>query len=418
MRLTNTKVKNAKPEVSSGQTKLSDGGGLFLLVKANKKKVGKYWRLAYRFGGKQKDLALGTYPLVTLKEARDKRDEAKKLLAQHIDPSQKKQDDRLAAVEKLNEKKRESELDANTFEVVGRKWFNHNKPRWEDSHSRTVISRLEKYVFPKVGNLPIRKVTKIQLTDLIEAIVDSGRLDTARKVTQYTRNTLEFASDRGLLDSIPLGQTKNLVPAIQKIPLPALTEPKAIGELLTTIDAYKKGSFVTCCALKLLPYLAVRSGEFRKAEWTEFDFEAALWTIPALHRKLKKEFKADPTRFHLVPLSKQSIVILKRLKKLTGQGLHVFPSIRGDGRPMSENTINYALERMGYKGEMVGHGFRTIFSTLLNEQGYNPDAIERQLAHQEPNQVRAAYNRAKYIDIRTEMLQDWADYLDELRAKT
>jgi len=415
MALTDTSIKNAKLDSDELMKKMFDGGGLFLLVKQNKKGIGKYWRLAYRFAGKQKELALGTYPQVSLKEARDKAYNAKKLLEQHVDPSQKKKDDRRASIDQLNQKEREAEIDANTFEVVGRKWHEHSKYSWTEEYATTIIGRLQRYMFPKLGNIPIAQVTKLQVSNAIEDIVKAGVIETAKRTTQYTRNILEYACDKGYIDAIPLGQTKNLVPAITKKHLPAIVDPKEVGALLRAIDGYK-GTFITCSALKLLPYIAVRSKEFRESTWAEFDLKNGLWTIPSMERKQTKEEKENPDNFHLVPLSRQAVTILKSLKSLTGSGNRVFPSVRGDSRPMSENTINGALHALGYKDEMVGHGFRTVFSTLLNTQGFNPDAIERQLAHKEPNAVRAAYNRAEYLQERIKMMQHWADYLDELRG--
>jgi len=412
--LTDKTVREAKPKQGKAQLKLSDSGGLFLLARNNKHGIGKYWRLAYRFDGKQKELALGTYPQVSLKEAREKARSAKKLLEEHIDPNQQKKEDKQEAINKLKLQKRQDEANSHTFEVVAKKWVKLREHNWEPSYTRTVLNRLNRYMLPTLGSKPINEITKLEVSNTIDAVVSAGVLDTAKRVTQYYRNIFEYACDLGLIDAIPLGQTKNLVPRISKTPLPAIVEPKEVGALLRSIDA-RKGTFVVSSALKLLPYLAVRSGELRQAKWGEFDFTNALWTVPAKHLKQTKAEKENPANFHLVPLSTQVIAILKNLQKLTGSGDHVFPSAKGDYRPMSDGAINTALASMGYKGEMVGHGFRTVFSTLLNKKRFNPDAIERQLAHKDPNVVRAAYNRAEYIEDRTEMMQLWADYLDELR---
>ncbi len=353
--LTDKDIKAAKPEAGKRQYKLVDHGGLYLLVRQNKHAIGKYWRLAYRFGHKQKDLALGTYPQVSLKEARDKARDAKKLLEKNIDPSQQKKEDKQAAIQQQFQ----NEADSYTFEAVAREWYEHNLDGWSDNTEKTILSRLERYMFSRVGNIPINKVTKFQLADAIKAITKTGKNDTAKKVTQMTRNILQHAFSNGLIESIPLGETKALVKKKQKNHLPAIIDPKEVGALLRSIDAYQ-GTFVVCCALKLLPYVALRSGELREAKWAEFDFENALWTVPAMQLKQDKAKKLNPENFHLVPLSKQAIVILQELKGLTGLGNHAFPNVRGDHRPMSGNTINSALASMGYKDEMVGHGFVVV----------------------------------------------------------
>lgn len=268
-------------------------------------------------------------------------------------------------------------------------------------------------MFPFIGSVPVADLKKTQVADVLTAIAERGTIEIAKRIGQITRQVLDYAADRGLIDAIPMGNTKNLIPSRKAKPMPAITDSKRIGELLRAIYAYE-GSFVVCQALKLLPLVAVRSGEFRTAEWREFDLEGGLWTIPAAHRKLVKSAKADPANVHLVPLSTQAVAILKELQQLTGAGRHVFPSVRGDVRAMSENAINVAIHAMGF-ADMVGHGWRAVFSTSLNEQGFNPDCIERQLAHTEKNKVRAAYNRGDYLAERKKMMQHWADYLDGLR---
>jgi len=413
MPLTDVKVKTAKVPSTKNQIKLSDGGGLQLWVNKN----GKYWRLAYRFAGKQKVLALGVYPQVSLKSARLKRDKAKSLLDDNIDPAQQKKANKQAAIEETQKKKLEDEGEKNTLEVVGRHWFELHRSGWVPSHAIKTIGRLERHLFPAIGSTPIAKLQKHQVAKALEKISSRGTLETAQRIAQLTRNILVYAMDTGLIDSIPMGSTKNILPAGRKQkPMPSLTAPKDIGKLLRAIDGYR-GTFTVCCALKLLPYLAVRAGEFRRAEWGEFDFKKKTWTIPAAHRKLKLQAQQDDRNVHQVPLCRQSISILKGLYEFTGSGVHVFPSSRGDARPMSENTINTALHAMGYKGLMVGHGWRSSFSTMMNQQGFNPDAIERQLAHTENNAVRAAYNRADYMEERIKMMQCWADYLDKLKAE-
>ncbi len=428
MALSDVAVKAAKIPPEKKQIKLADSGGLYLLVN----KSGKYWRYDYSFADKRKTLSIGAFPAVPLagridkknrdehghplyiKGARDLRDDAKKLIKQGIDPSQKKQKERIAHVALSNLKNAQEAADANTLEFVARQWFKVRKPEWEESHSKRLIGRLERYVFPTLGQIPVAKLTRRQVAETLTSIADLGVHDTAKRIAQMIRNILDYACDKGLIESVPMGSTKSLLPTPKVTPMPAITEPKRIGEFLRAIDAYQ-GTFVVCCALKLLPYLAVRSGEFRMAEWPEFNLDSALWTIPANHRKLPKTEKENPDNVHLVPLPSQAVSIFRELFALTGHGKHVFPSSRGDARPMSENTINAAIHTMGFKGEMVGHGVRAMFSSSLNEQGFNPDAVERQLAHKEGDSVRGAYNRAEYLSERTTMMQHWADYLDGLR---
>jgi len=269
MPLTDIKIKNAKLAAEKNLMKLSDGGGLQLWVN----KTGKYWRLAYRFAGKQKTLALGVYPQVSLKNARARRGEAKKLLDQSIDPSLHKKANRQAAFDAIQNKNLEDEGEKNTFEVVARHWFELKKPGWAPSHASKLMGRLERHLFPCIGSIPISKLQKQQVAKAIDKISSRGTLDIAQRIAQLTRNILIYAMDTGLIDSVPMGSTKNILPSgrMQK-PMPALTDPKDIGELLRAIEGYS-GTFTVCSALKILPYFIVRSEEFRKAEWTEFDLK-------------------------------------------------------------------------------------------------------------------------------------------------
>jgi len=398
------------------KAKYSAGDGLYLLVNQS----GKYWRYAYRYDGTHKEASLGVYipgseKHVSLKSAKGLVQGIKDLLKEGIDPNQHKRDKKQAKVKATREKTRQQEVDANTFEVIARQWHGTHKDGWSAKHASTILRRFELHVFPFIGSVPVAQITKAQVADVLTAIVEHGTVEIAKRIKQIIRQVLEYASDKGLIVAIPMGKMDKLIPKRKAKPMPAITkDPKRIGEFMRAIHAYQ-GSFVVCCALKLLPCLAVRSGEFRQAEWSEFDLDAALWTIPANHRKLPKDEKENPDNVHIVPLSKQAVSILRDLQQLTGTGKHVFPSARGDSRPMSENAINAAIHAMGFKGEMVGHGVRAMFSTSLNEQRFNPDAIERQLAHGEKNAVRAAYSRGEYMEERTIMMQHWADYLDGLR---
>jgi len=407
---TDMQAKAAKLPVGKRKAKFAVSDGLFLLVTES----GKYWKYAYSFDGKRKEASLGVYPTVSMKAAKAKLQDVKSLLADGIDPNQKKRAERQANIAATRKQEEQAEEDANTFEVVARQWHTTHENGWSDKHAKTILRRFELHVFPTVGSIPVAQLTKSQVADVLTAIAARGTAEIAKRIAQITRQVLEYASDRGLIEAIPMGNMKTLLPQRKAKPMPAITDSKRIGALLRAIYAYE-GSFIVCQALKLLPLVALRSGEFRTAEWIEINFDDAMWTIPAAHRKLTKDAKADPANVHQVPLSTQAIAILKDLQQLTGRGRHVFPSGRGDIRPMSENAVNVAIHAMGFD-DMVGHGWRAVFSTSLNEQGFNPDAIERQLAHTEKNAVRAAYNRGDYLDERKSMMQHWADYLDGLRS--
>jgi len=416
MALTNDRqVQAAKLPEGKAKTKLSAGDGLFLLIN----KSGKYWVYGYKYDGKRNDASLGVYSPgkkkhVSMKEARVKVQDVKKLLTEGIDPNQQKRATRQANIEASRQKDEQAAADANTFKSVGLQWFNTRKGEWVESHAKRQIGRLDRHLFPVIGHIPVAQLTKAQVADTLKEIAERGTHDIAHRMAQITRSILNYACDSGLIDAVPMGDMTKVLPAPVVAKMPAILKPKRIGEMMRAIYSYS-GTFVVCQALKLLPLVAVRSGEFRSAEWDEFDLDGGMWTIPASHRKLKKADKAIPENVHLVPLSRQAVAILKELHQLTGTGRHVFPSARGDARPMSENAINVAIHAMGFKGEMVGHGVRAMFSSSLNEQGFNPDAIERQLAHTEKNAVRAAYNRSDYMEERVKMMRHWADYLDGLR---
>jgi len=413
--LTNdAQVKAAKLSEGKKKEKFSVGSGLYLCVNQS----GKYWRYDYKYNGKRKEASLGVYSLgsnkhLSLKQAKAKVQGVKDLLTAGIDPNQHKREQRRANMEASRRQEFESIAEVNTFEVVARQWHSTHEGGWSFKHAKTILRRFELHVFPALGPIQVTQITKSQVADMLTAIVEIGTVEIAKRIAQITRQVLEYACDRGLIDAIPMGNVKNILPQRKAKPMPAITDSKRIGDLLRSIYAYQ-GTFIVCQALKVLPLLAVRSGEFRRAEWQEFNFESAIWTIPAAHRKLTKDAKADPSNVHLVPLSRQAVVILKELQQLTGTGRHVFPSYRGDVRPMSENAINLAIHSMGFN-DMVGHGWRAVFSTILNNEGFKPDSIERQLAHAEKDITRAAYNRGDYMDERKVMMQYWSDYLDGLR---
>lgn len=391
MPLTASEVKAAK--TSDKPIKLSDGEGLYLLVQPN---GAKYWRLAYRFDGKQKTLAIGVYPDIGLQDARERRQEAKKLLANDVDPSQAKKSQKAAR----------QALVANSFESVGREWFSKQVPSWKENHASRIIRRLELNIFPWLGSVPIETITAPELLKVIRRVESRGAIETAHRVLANCGQIFRYAIATARASRDLAADLRGALPPTQEIHHASITDPKKVGELLRDIEGYQ-GAFVTKCALRLAPLVFLRPTELRHAEWSEIDFTKAEWRIPASKMKMKA--------MHIVPLSAQALAILLEIQPLTGQGRYVFPSVRSNNRAMSENTVLAAIRRLGYaKGEMTGHGFRSMASTLLNEQGFNRDAIERQLAHAEGNSVRRAYNFAEYLVDRQIMMQHWADYLDGL----
>lgn len=388
MPLTDTAIRNAKP--SDKAQRIFDGKGLYLEIAPS---GGKWWRLKYRFAGKEKRISLGVYPEVTLKDARDRRDTARRQLANGIDPSVHKQATK--TLQGINSE--------NSFEIVAREWFSKYKPIWAESHSEKIIRRLEKEIFPWIGKRPISEITAPELLATVRRIESRGVLETAHRALQNCGQVFRYAVATGRAERNPATDLRGALPPTKVKHHASITEPKEIGALLRAIEGYQ-GSIVTKAALQLAPLCFVRPGELRHAEWAEFDLDNAEWRIPAARMKMREQ--------HIVPLSNQAISILKELGPLTGGGKYVFPGARTNGRPMSENTVNAALRRLGYSGtEMTGHGFRSMATTLLNEQGWNRDAIERQLAHAERNSIRAAYNYAEYLPERRKMMQAWADYL-------
>lgn len=393
MALTDVKVKNAKPKEKA--YKLADSEGLFLLVTP---KGSKYWRFKYRFNGKEKLLALGVYDDTSLADARERRNEARSLLAKKIDPGLAKQ----------KQKQTDKLLAQNSFELIARDWFSKFSIKWTEKHAARTLRMLEKELFPWIGSQPITEISALALLATLRRIENRGAIETAHRAHQIASKVFRYAIASGFAERDPANDLRGALPPARKKHHASLTDPIAVGALLRAINDYQ-GSFVTKCALRLAPLLFVRPGELRHAEWSEFNFETAEWRIPA--EKMKRRIT------HIVPLSRQAIDILNELKPLTGHGKYVFPSERSTKRAMSENTVNAGLRRLGYtKEEATGHGFRSTASTLLNEQGWNPDAIERQLAHAERNNIRAAYNYAEHLPERRKMMQHWADYLDTIAA--
>ena len=390
MALTATTIKTCKPKDKA--YKLTDGGGLYLLVSPS---GGKWWRFDYRFQSKRKTLSMGVYPAISLKDARDRRDEAKKQLANGIDP----------AMVRKSQKHQQSQ--PNTFEAVAREWHAKFKPGWSDSHANRLLRLLERDIFPWLGSMPVSDVSSPLLLQTIRRI-ETRSLDTAHRAMQNCGQVFRYAIATGRQQNDPTHALKGAIPPIRDNHFASITHPEQIGPLLRAIEGYK-GEFITQSALRLGPLVFVRPGELRHAEWSEINLEIGEWRIPSEKMKMGQP--------HIVPLARQSIVLLTDLQPLTGTGKYLFPSVRSLDRPISENTINAALRRLGYtKDEMTGHGFRSMASTLLNEQGWNRDHIERQLAHAERNKIRAAYNYADYLPERRKMMQAWADYLDTLKA--
>jgi integrase len=393
MPLTDVKVRNAKP--SEKQVKLSDSDGMYLLVTPN---GGKCWRLKYRFGGKEKVLALGTYPEISLAEARAKRDAARRMLSQGVDPGEVRKAQKAASTQETE-----------TFEVIAREWHSKFSGTWSPSHAETTMKRLKLDVFPVMGSRPIGEIKAPELLTMLRRIESRGALETAHRVRTICGQIFRYAVATCRAERDPAADLKGALPPYKKSHLAAITDPKEVGSLLRAIDDYK-GSFVVKCALQIAPLVFVRPGELRQAEWAEFDLDAAEWNISAERMKMKQP--------HLVPLSERVIEILRELKALTGNSRYVFPSGRSFARPMSNMAINAALRRMGFdKDEMTGHGFRAMARTILDEVlQVRIDFIEHQLAHAVKDPNGRAYNRTAHLAERRKMMQTWADYLDGLKS--
>lgn len=393
MPLTDTAIRKAKP--AEKPHRMADSGGLYLEVSPA---GGKLWRWKYRYGGKEKRLALGTYPDTGLKDARDKRDSARKLLADGTDPGEARKASKAAGEERA----------ANSFAVIAAEWLALQEPRMAAATLEKARWTFDDLVNPWIGKRPIAEIDAPEVLKLLRRIEQRGARETAHRTKQRCGQVFRYAISTGRAKHDPTADLRGALAPVVSTSRAAITDPAKVGDLLRAIDIYE-GSLVTRCALRLAPLVFVRPGELRKAEWAEIDLEGAQWRIPAARMKMREE--------HIVPLAPQAVAILRELQPFTGPGKYVFPSHRGKGRSMSENTVNVALHNMGFdKTTMTGHGFRALASTRLNEMGWAPDVIERQLAHAERNKVRAAYNRAQYLDERTRMMTTWADYLDSLRA--
>lgn len=383
-------VRNSKPETRV--RKLFDERGLYVLINPNGNKA---WRFKYRFAGREKLLSLGRYPEISLRDARDRRDQARQQLAHGVDPSRHRKEAAVAA-----------RIASGTFEAIALEWFGKRESTWATTHSSKIKRRLEKDIFPYLGSTPVAMVTAPMILQMAKRIEGRGAGETAHRAVQNCGQVMRYAVATGRAMSDPTPALRGALAPTQEKHHASITEPKAVGALMRAIEGYQ-GSPVTRAALRLAPLLFVRPGELRGAEWVEFDLDAAEWRIPAVRMKMNQT--------HVVPLSRAAVEILRELYRLTGKGRYTFPGVRGRGRHMSENTINAALRRLGYtKEDMTGHGFRSMASTLLNEQGWHRDAIERQLAHAERDRIRGAYNYAEHLPERRKMMQAWADYLEGL----
>jgi integrase len=393
MPLTEMKVRNAKPREKF--YKLSDSGGLYIHVTD---KGSKLWRFKYRYDGKQKLLAFGTYPEISLLDARQRREDARRLLANNVDPGAIRKAQKQAKIE-----------DTETVEVIAREWHEKFKSTWTEGHTDKLMRCLERDVFPWIGTRPIKEIKAPELLTVLRRVEARGVLEGAHRVRGICNMIFRYAVSTGRAERNPAQDLIGSLPPAKEKHLAAITEPKEVRELLLAIEGYV-GSYVVKLALQLSPLVFVRPGELRHMEWNEVDFENALWSIPAEKMKMREP--------HLVPLSKQAIKILEELQKLTGTSQYAFPSGRTYDRPMSNNAILAALRRMGYtKDEMTPHGFRAMARTIIDEVlQIRPDFIEAQLAHRVSDPLGRSYNRTHHLNERRKMMQTWADYLDGLKV--
>lgn len=392
MPLTDIALKAAKPTEKT--QRLFDGGGLYLEISPT---GGRWWRFKYRFEGKEKRLSLGVYPDVSLRNARERRDEMRRLVANGVDPS----------VNRRVQKAAKAERSANSFEAIAREWYAKHSPGWADTHSSKIIRRLEKDVFPWIGGRPISEISAPELLTVLRRIEGRGTLDTAHRAGGNCSQVFRYAIATGRAERDPVPDLRGALPPARGGNFAAITDPAKVGGLLRAIDAFE-GTFVVQSALRLAPLIFVRPGELRRALWEEIDFDRAEWRYWVTKTKTE----------HSVPLAAQSLAILKDLHPLTGHGRHVFPG-RDPKQPMSEAAVNAALRRMGYdtKTEITGHGFRAMARTILAEELHQkPEVIEHQLAHKVPDALGTAYNRTKFLKERRAMMQLWADYLDKIKG--
>lgn len=393
MKLTEIKCKNAKPAEKA--KKIADGLGLYLEITP---KGGKYWRMKYRHLGKERRLAFGVYPEVSLKDAREKRDAARKLIAENKDPGYEKRKQKEQAIAEAG----------NTFEKIAREWHDHNKQDWKPEHAGTLLKRLENDVFPSIGDVPIKELTPKMLLDTAKGIQKRGANELAKRVIQMSRHIFQYAIITGRAENNIAEDLKGLIKPRPKSHFASLDIqelPEFLGALYSNEARLMP---LTHLAVQFMMLTFVRTNEMIKAEWNEIDFDEKMWLIPAHRMKMKKE--------HLVPLSEQSIQVLEKIRTLHRNNKYVFPSRENSQNHMSNNTILMALRRMGYQGKMTGHGFRSLaMSAIMEKLKYRFEVPDRQLAHSKRGDVNKAYDRAMFLDERKVMMQDWADYLDKIR---
>ncbi|MEN0583420.1 MULTISPECIES: tyrosine-type recombinase/integrase [unclassified Kosakonia] len=389
MKLTARQVSTAKPQ--DKPYKLSDGGGMYLLVNPN---GSRYWRLKYRYAGKEKLLALGVYPDVTLADARDKRNEAKRVIAAGSDPSDVKQAIKNAKALAMQ----------NSFELIAVEWHKHKKPNWSSGYADDILESLRKDIFPYIGKRAITDIKPVDMLAVLKKLEERGVLDKLKKIRQACKQIFTYAIITGRAEFNPVADLAGALKPPKQQHYPHLQRDELGGFIEALMDY--SGSKITRTATLLLMYTGVRTIELRAAEWKEFDFSNDLWQIPKERMKMRRP--------HLVPLSSQVKAMLLEVKSITGRGKYVFPGRNDAGKPMSEASINQVIKRVGYDGRATGHGFRHTMSTILHEQGFNTAWIEAQLAHADKNTIRGTYNHAQYLEGRREMMQWYADFLAAL----
>jgi len=400
-KLTDLALRNAKP--SDKPRRLSDGGGLYLEVSPN---GSKYWRMAYRYAGKQKTLALGVYPEISAPEARKAAQQGRDHLAEGRDPG---------LVKKIL---KGTNCIENTFQAVAEEWIGKFKHMWTESHLKNVSGRLQRDIYPWIGNRPIGEITAPELLFVLRKIEARGHIESAHRASTNAGQVFMYAIATGRAERNPAADLKGAIPPPTVRHMSSITDPEQVGELMRAFDRYH-GSPITKHALQLAAHVFLRSTELRLAEWTEIDFEKAEWRVPMSRMKGRKRDKeASQTAYHLVPLAKQVLLILGEIHALTGHGKYLFPGLRASTRPMSDATLTNALRRMGYSPEELHvHGLRATARTLIRQElGFDEEPIERQLGHAVKGPLGAAYNRADFVEERKRMMQAWADYLDKLKA--
>ena len=392
MKLTSTQIKNAQPKEKP--YKLSDGGGMYLLVKPN----GMYWRMDYRLNKKRKTLAIGVYPEVSLKKAREEREKAREIIASGNDPLEVKKEVKQQSIEQSE----------NSFKQVALRWHKGRSEQWSKDHSRRILSSFEKRTFPYIGNMPISKVTPQDILKLLRKMESEGLGESTRRLKESIQRVFTFAIVEGLITQNPASNLEQALKPQAKVEHQSFIKERELPAFLKTLEQYD-GHPVTLLALKLTMLTMVRTNELRYAKWSEIDWSKKEWHIPAERMKMKEA--------HIVPLSKQALEILEEVKQYNRLGELIFEGITNARKPISQNTMIFAMYRMGYQSRATVHGFRSTASTILNEAGFRSDIIERQLAHGDKNKIRAAYNHAQYLPERKDMLQWYANKLDALRKE-